>query len=306
MKLKLILLAVTTTLMVSANIHAQPNTPMSMNENSSSSSMRENTTVCNSILSNDTTIILPNIYNSIVNDNTEANKAVRNFVSPKQLMKNVAIINTYTPIPELQQSFSWGTVRFYVKREAAKGFISFIKKNKNLKIDSYILNKFKPMIQIILSDTDELTYNITQQIKLKELITSIKIQGAKKIAKNALGFAPVMLIKNSPGLYSHDNFINLDTLELDEGLKVIGEGAFESGNFRRVVMPETLEFIDSNAFKGCKNLISTKIPKSVKSINKAVFSGCSNLSELSMPVELLGVHKSVFESCTSLDYVQLH
>ena len=72
MKLKLILLAVTTILMVSANIHAQLNTPMSMNDNSSSSSMEGNTTVCNSVLSNDTTIILPNICNPIINDNTKA------------------------------------------------------------------------------------------------------------------------------------------------------------------------------------------------------------------------------------------
>ena len=75
-----------------------------------------------------------------------------------------------------------------------------------------------------------------------------------------------------------------DTLELPEGLKTIGDSAFENGrNMGDLYLPSTLEAIGSNAFKGDYNIqyvvLNSETPPA---LGENVFAGCDYLADIDL------------------------
>ena len=95
----------------------------------------------------------------------------------------------------------------------------------------------------------------------------------------------------------------LKTIVIPEGVRVIGDGAFEHCKvLEEVVLPESLEEIQAGAFYKCERLKKIIIPKRVKKIPYRTFAECSALEY----VELSGVEKIgsfAFAECTSLKEV---
>ena len=61
----------------------------------------------------------------------------------------------------------------------------------------------------------------------------------------------------------------------------IGMGAFENAmNLYRVILPDTVTYINGNAFKNCVNLAAVNIPSGVKTIQSYAFAGCDVLRSL--------------------------
>lgn len=88
----------------------------------------------------------------------------------------------------------------------------------------------------------------------------------------------------------------------------IGASAFENcTDLRSVVIPESVENIESGAFSGCSSLTSVNIPKSVKIIEPLTFACCSSLTSIIIPdsvVEIQGDYRGgAFQGCTSLKNV---
>lgn len=87
-----------------------------------------------------------------------------------------------------------------------------------------------------------------------------------------------------------DNFAafnqDLTLLNIDHGVKTIGEGAFASlTNLEHVTLPNSLESIGKEAFQRCLKLQEIEIPGSVKSIGDLAFYWCDAL--MSVEVEWL-------------------
>ncbi len=61
-----------------------------------------------------------------------------------------------------------------------------------------------------------------------------------------------------------------------------------------VTIPETVVYIEEEAFKDCKHLKSLEIPSSVRIIYKEAFSGCSKLSDLSLNEGLEKIYDRAF------------
>ena len=79
---------------------------------------------------------------------------------------------------------------------------------------------------------------------------------------------------------------DLTLLNINYGVKTIGEGAFESlTNLEHVTLPNSLESIGKEAFQRCLKLQEIEIPGSVKSIGDLAFNWCDAL--MSVEVEWL-------------------
>lgn len=87
------------------------------------------------------------------------------------------------------------------------------------------------------------------------------------------------LNKKTNVVFSHLNnrVINQDELVIDNGVKKIGKEAFSGRHYKKVVLPETIEEIETDAFYACRNLESINIPDGVKIIWNSAFDKCKSL-----------------------------
>ncbi len=70
-------------------------------------------------------------------------------------------------------------------------------------------------------------------------------------------------------------------------------------------VPDTVNNIGSNAFKGCRSISSIIIPESVTKIGIGAFSYCSCLQEVNIPQNVTVISSGVFEFCKNLKAVEL-
>ena len=72
--------------------------------------------------------------------------------------------------------------------------------------------------------------------------------------------------------------LELLTLSIPEGVKIIGENAFRCcWNLIYLYLPDTVTDIQVSAFRGCENLTGIRVPKSLTNCASDAFSGCISL-----------------------------
>ena len=95
-------------------------------------------------------------------------------------------------------------------------------------------------------------------------------------------------------------------VELPEGCKYIGAGAFASNNqLDTVILPSTLTAIHQEAFKGCSKIKHIAIPENVTAISSSTFNGCTALTRVEMPDEISTIGDNAFAGCPNLDSIVL-
>lgn len=62
--------------------------------------------------------------------------------------------------------------------------------------------------------------------------------------------------------------------------KVISVDGFDETDVEMVILPDTIQTIDEEAFNNCDNLISINIPSSTKDIEAYAFAGCTQVTEI--------------------------
>lgn len=70
-----------------------------------------------------------------------------------------------------------------------------------------------------------------------------------------------------------------------------------------VILPDTLEFIEDNAFEGCTELRGIYIPSTVRYIGRRAFFGCIALESVSIPAGTSHIGTNAFDGCASLIYI---
>lgn len=88
--------------------------------------------------------------------------------------------------------------------------------------------------------------------------------------------------------------------EIRAGVLVKYNGAAD-----RVVIPESVKCIGTDAFKSCSGLISVEIPGSVKTIKSYAFRACTNLEKVKLHPGLLTIETAAFSMCKSLRHMDL-
>lgn len=97
-----------------------------------------------------------------------------------------------------------------------------------------------------------------------------------------------------------------DKVILPEGLKVIGKNLFQGRNqLKSVSIPESVEWIEAEAFKNCSCLEKITLPDNIKGIDSYAFYGCKSLKAIMLPDSVTSLGVEVFSSCEGLETIGL-
>lgn len=87
----------------------------------------------------------------------------------------------------------------------------------------------------------------------------------------------------------------MSSITLPNGLKVIGEKAFERCSFLgEVTIPGSVESVKSGAFIDCSALKTVKLENGVAAIDEKAFASCNNLRDIYIPKSVPKLGKEIF------------
>ena len=95
------------------------------------------------------------------------------------------------------------------------------------------------------------------------------------------------------------------TYEIAQGIRTIGEGAFEFGRMSSVIIPDSVTSVGDEAFCFCKELKTLTFPDSVTSVGREAFYRCFDLESVVIPDSVTEIGDDVFECCSSLTSIQI-
>ncbi len=130
----------------------------------------------------------------------------------------------------------------------------------------------------------------------------------KKIRTLAFENCPSMTsIKFPDGLTEIEDstfaFTGLKEIEIPNTVSTIGEMAFANSDLTRLVLPDSITYLDMSAFCGCEFLESLHFPKDYKTIQAETFMGCEKLHEIEFPENLEIIEGYAFCNCKSLESI---
>lgn len=101
--------------------------------------------------------------------------------------------------------------------------------------------------------------------------------------------------------------MNLNNVEIDEGVQEVGNDAFKScANLNEVSFPSTLRSIDEGAFQMCEQLRQLDLSNTrLTDIGRLSFKECSELDVVRMPPTLESIGFESFKRCRNLTQVDL-
>ena len=92
---------------------------------------------------------------------------------------------------------------------------------------------------------------------------------------------------------------------LPNGIKIIGEKAFENKKITSIVIPEGVKTIEADAFHACDGLTDIVIPEGVETIDARAFASCKNLKSVTLPATLKIIGKEAFSFCEGLTDIEI-
>ena len=72
-----------------------------------------------------------------------------------------------------------------------------------------------------------------------------------------------------------------------------------------VVIPNTVEKIEHNAFIGCTNLKRVRLPYYLRTLGNQAFFGCSSLTQIELPPFIEEIGFGIFKGCDSLNRISM-
>ena len=88
-----------------------------------------------------------------------------------------------------------------------------------------------------------------------------------------------------------------------DGIKKIGNRAFENCAVQKVTIPGSVTEIGERAFSKCGNLSYISLPYNISMLGKGAFEVCSSLKEITLPSLLGNIPEAAFFNCTALTKV---
>ncbi|MDE6293521.1 MAG: leucine-rich repeat protein, partial [Clostridiales bacterium] len=74
---------------------------------------------------------------------------------------------------------------------------------------------------------------------------------------------------------------------------------------KRAVIPESVTYVESSAFKKCSQLVSVKFQSGIEKLPQSVFSECTSLQEAILPDPLLIIDDFAFSQCSALKSISI-
>ncbi len=129
----------------------------------------------------------------------------------------------------------------------------------------------------------------------------IKDLGDYVFAESGIEFLTTFATLESIGDYCFLNCEKLKSLNIAEGVMIVGNNAFEGCiALENAIIPESVKNIGEAAFKGCDLLQSVKISSNIVFIPDECFNFCTSLSNVEWNVESKLVGRLAFGNCSAL------
>ncbi len=96
---------------------------------------------------------------------------------------------------------------------------------------------------------------------------------------------------------------NAKTIIIPSSVKAIGHQAFEGSGFQKIVIPDSVTFIEEAAFICCYDLENVQLPSNMKAIPDAMFGTCRSLKEIRIPQTVKSIGECAFTYCKNLEKV---
>ncbi len=77
----------------------------------------------------------------------------------------------------------------------------------------------------------------------------------------------------------------------------------ENYTLGKVNLPNTIEYIGNEAFKGCKNLTSFEMPDSIRKLGQGVFEDCTGLTSIRISLNIKELEYRFMKGCTGIKNV---
>ncbi len=127
------------------------------------------------------------------------------------------------------------------------------------------------------------------------------------------GFRPIEVAKlKVTGTLNDDDFTcmrgtmtSLVDVDLSEITNTTGVNFYEKNNLVKIILPNNLTTIGSQAFWQCSSLTSITIPNSVTSIEDLAFQACSSLTSITIPDSVTSIGIYAFSWCSSLTSITI-
>ncbi|MDE6007173.1 MAG: leucine-rich repeat domain-containing protein [Muribaculaceae bacterium] len=104
------------------------------------------------------------------------------------------------------------------------------------------------------------------------------------------------------GGFAFSKLQHVDSIQLNEGLEIIGDDAFSTTMIKSVHLPESILEIGSGAFAGCNNLTYINWPVQFTEIPDGCFLGCTSLKSWDFS-NITKIGKRAFVGCYSLENI---
>ena len=92
----------------------------------------------------------------------------------------------------------------------------------------------------------------------------------------------------------------LKNITIEEGMTSIPGALFADSCITTIKIPNTVTYIGTDAFAGCKSLESIVIPDSVTKIDRYAFGGCSSLMTISISRSVSSIANNAFENSSNV------
>lgn len=98
----------------------------------------------------------------------------------------------------------------------------------------------------------------------------------------------------------------LHFIHLPDSLEEIGEESFRGcGNLEEMIIPEKTTKIGDSAFRDCIKMKRLIVTNSCIKIGERAFENCASLTDITLPDELTEIYAGIFNSCKSLKNISL-
>lgn len=105
------------------------------------------------------------------------------------------------------------------------------------------------------------------------------------------------------GSYAFSNAINLEQINLHQGIENIEQYAFTNTGISELIELPNAETIPDGLFSSCQNIKQITIPENIKNIGSSAFEGCSNLTNIVLSANLEYIGNTVFASCKNIELI---